>query len=320
MTRQIIAGMIALFFISCGTRISGKLPLSYSNKMLTSPEIFAEGVIVTPGRSVFNVCFSPDGRNVYFTGRTGQEKQKIWRSTFVGNSWTKPEVCPFSTDRDENPFITPDGKTLYFGSTRPITGRPTKGNFDMNIWKVNWDGKDWANPVAVGSEINAVQQEKEEWPSSNESFIFTNDNVNFLYSSMIRGTKTIDIFKTSSNGNAFSNSVNIDGLFGNENPWKSSAIISPDGNYLLFNAYGAESGFGGEDIFISKKTSTGWSKAKNIGAIINTKTEEACPRFSPDGNYFFFAREIKENADEDGIWKIYFMETKFLRLETLFNN
>jgi hypothetical protein len=89
---------------------------------------------------------------------------------------------------------------------------------------------------------------------------------------------------------------------------------------LIFNSYGIPEGKGGEDIYISKKTANGWTKAKNIGSLINTNAEEAAATFSNDGKYFFFARELKENPEKDGIWNIYYVETKFLNIEQLFNN
>lgn len=89
---------------------------------------------------------------------------------------------------------------------------------------------------------------------------------------------------------------------------------------ILFNSYDAEGGIGGEDIFISKKTTDGWSMAKNIGTLVNTKAEESSPRFSRDGKYFFFGREVKETPEKDGIWSIYFIETKYLQFDKLFDN
>jgi dipeptidyl aminopeptidase/acylaminoacyl peptidase len=71
--------------------------------------------------------------------------------------------------------------------------------------------------------------------------------------------------------------------------------------------------------FISKKTSKGWTKAKSIGNLVNTKAEESSPRFSPDGKYFFFGREYRQNPKEDGIWNIYFVETTYLYIENLFS-
>ncbi|MBK8080219.1 MAG: PD40 domain-containing protein [Saprospiraceae bacterium] len=71
---------------------------------------------------------------------------------------------------------------------------------------------------------------------------------------------------------------------------------------------------------MSKKTTTGWTQAKSIGNLVNTKAEESSPRFSPDGKYFFFGREYRQNPTEDGIWSVYFVETAFLNFENLFNN
>ncbi|QHI36054.1 hypothetical protein IMCC3317_14070 [Kordia antarctica] len=94
-------------------------------------------------------------------------------------------------------------------------------------------------------------------------------------------------------------------------------MISPDGNYLVFNSYDAPNGAGGEDIFVSKKTENGWSKAKPISALINTKDEESSPRFSRDGKYFFFSRAESLGNYEFGEWSIFFMETEYLNLENI---
>lgn len=314
---KFLAVMTVMF--SCGTKMPTKTFFKYSDKIINVPEPFADGIVSTKYSSEFDLCFTPDGKSVYFTRRTGNEKQKIWKSTLSKDVWTSPELCSFSTDRDETPFITNDGKTLYFGSTRIINGRPSKGNFDMSIWKVKWNGKDWKNPTPLGNEINAVQQEKEEWPSSNESFIFTNNGTNFLYTTMLRGKKTIEIYQTAIKGKSFTMPVKISGIFKNEKLWKSSAIISPDENYLLFSSYEAEGGMGGEDIFICKKTKSGWTEAKSIGPLVNTKGKEGSPRFSPDGKYFFFGRELRESPAKDGLWDIYYVETKYLNFEVLFN-
>ena len=215
--------------------------------------------------------------------------------------------------------MTPDGKTLYFGSQRPIPGKQNKGNFDMNIWKTDWKNGKWSEPTPLDEIINQVQIEKEEWPSSNQSSIFTNDGSNFYFATMVRGTKTIEVFQTKQIKGVFTQPIKIDNLFKDDKYWKSTPIISPDGKYLIFNAYGTPDGKGGEDIYVSQRTENGWSLAKNIGELINTKTEEAGARFSQDGRYFFFTRENKENIEKDGIWSIYYMETKYLQIEKLFN-
>lgn len=315
---RIVSFLSITLLSACATKVPLQTNIVYSNRAIITPELFADGIISTKENNEFDICFAPNGKTAYFTRRIGNEKQKIWQSNFENGIWTTPIQMPFSTDRDEAPFISPDGKTLYFGSARPIEGRPSKGNFDMNIWQVDWIENKWSLPKPLTENINAVQQEKEEWPSSNENFIFSLDNKNFIYTTMVRGEKVIEIYKTTKKGKDFSKPEKISGLFQNEKSWKYSAVFSPDGQYLLFNSYEAEGKVGGEDIFISKKTSNGWTKAKSIGSLVNTKAEESSPRFSPDGKYFFFGREFRENPEKDGIWSIYYVETKYLNLENLF--
>ena len=312
--------ILVIIISSCSSTKLIKTQLSYSNQIVDKPTIFAEGILSNKDRNIFNICFTPDGNTAYFTLRKGNEKQKIYFSQFKNKKWTEPAITSFSTDRDEAPNITPDGKTIYFGSQRPVSGRENKGDFDMNIWKTNWVKGKWSEPMPLSETINKIQIEKEEWPSSNETGIFTKDGINYHFATMLRGTKTIEIYNTQLVNDKFSEPVKMNGLFDNDKYWKSTPIISPDGNYLVFNAYDTPLGKGGEDIYISKKTENGWTKAKSIGELINTKAEEASARFSKDGKYFFFAREFRENPDKDGIWSIYFIETKYLNLENLFNN
>jgi len=312
--------VIATFLISCRTTIPEISSIRFSEKDTNVPEIFGDGVICKKDKNVFNLCFSPDGKTVYFTRREGTEKQKIYFSVFENQKWTEPKVASFSTDRDETPFITPDGKTLYFGSQRPIPNAESSGNFDMNIWKTEWKNNKWNEPTPISKTINKIQIEKEAWPSSNENSIFTNDGIHFYFATMLRGTKSIEIYETKYTKKEFSTPIKISGFFDNDKYWKSTPIISADGNYLFFNAYDVIDGKGGEDIYVSKKINSGWSKAKNIGALINTKAEEGSARFSPDGKYFFFGREIKENPEKDGIWSIYYIQTKYIEFEKLFNN
>ena len=168
--------------------------------------------------------------------------------------------------------------------------------------------------------INQVQQKNEEWPSSNANFIFSNDDKNYIFTTMQRGTKSIEIYSTEKSNGTFSKPEKISGLFENEKYWKYSAVYSPDGNYLIFNSSGAPGGVGGEDIFVAKKTISGWTKAIGLGTLVNTKAEESSPRFSRDGKYFFFGRENRTNPEKDGIWSIYYIETKALRFNELFKN
>ncbi len=312
------------FLSLCAALVSGcnaTKTVSYSSTPVVTPTIFSEGVISRPDESVFDITFTPDGQTAYFTRRKVNEKQKIFESSFAAGQWSTPKVCAFSTDRDEAPFISPDGKTLFFGSERPLPQQRNEGNFDMNIWQVTQTATGWSAPVPLPPVINSVQQKGEEWPSSNANFIFSLDGTNYLYTTMVRGTKTIEVYATTRTDNTFTQPAKINGLFGDgeeDKYWKYSAVISPDGQYLLFNSTNAPGGVGGEDIYVCRKTATGWSRARGVGSAVNTKAEESSPRFSRDGKYFFFGREKRIDPAADGVWSIYYVETAALHLDKLF--
>jgi len=69
-------------------------------------------------------------------------------------------------------------------------------------------------------------------------------------------------------------------------------VLSMDGNSLYFTARHRPGGLGGEDIWVSKRTPDGWSKAENLGPPINTPQHEGFMCLSADslkafifGNY-----------------------------------
>ncbi len=311
--------VLCFFLFGCGKKVVLN-SVDYSISEVSKPILFGEGIISITDRSVFDVTFSPNGKTAYFTTRKGNDKQKIMESNYENYTWTTPKVFLFSTDRDETPYITNDGNTLYFGSQRALEDYPNEGNFDMNIWKVSKTKMGWSSPSPLSQNINQSQIKDEEWPSSNANLIYSNNDVDFIYCTMKRGTKSINIYETKLNNGEFSSSTKIENLFDDEKYWKYAAIYSRDGKYLIFNSSNVPIGVGGEDIFVSKKIANGWSKAVSIGNLVNTKAEESSPRFSRDGKYFFFARENRINSNEDGIWSIYFIETKYLELDKLFKN
>lgn len=310
--------LLTLLFLIIGCSESKKDRVSYSYEPVISPELFAPGIISTAENNEFDLCFTPNGKTVYFTRRVPDKKQKIYVSNFENGIWTEPEIAFFSTDRDETPFITPDGKTFYFGSQREIPGKPNQGGFDMNVWKMQKEGTKWSIPKPLPEPINYVQVEGENWPSSNNNFFFTLDGEQHYFTTMMRGAKAIDVYKTKLKDGNFSKPERIEGLFDNDSLWKYSASISPDGKFMVFNSYQAPGGQGGEDIYVSKNSNHGWTTAVSIGNIINSEGEESSGRFSPDGRYFFYTHAENLGNYEYGPWSIYFIETKYLNLESLF--
>jgi len=91
----------------------------------------------------------------------------------------------------------------------------------------------------------------------------------------------------------------------------STPFLSPDGRYLYFSSDMA-GGFGAMDIYRSELVEQNWSEPENLGAVINTKGNEAYPFIAQNGDLFFASdghgglgkKDIfQAKPDEDG-WMI----------------
>ena len=82
------------------------------------------------------VCFSPDGKTMYFTRCTYDPQYpryaQIYKSERSDASWGKPTIVPISQDTLSNfahPAVSPDGAWLYFVSDMP------GGEGGLDLWR-----------------------------------------------------------------------------------------------------------------------------------------------------------------------------------------
>lgn len=136
-----------------------------------------------------SACFSADNSTVYFSSnrKEGIGGKDIWMSKKAEGIWQKPVNLgsTINTTYDEkNPFLSLDGKRLYFSSQ----GWNSMGDFDIfcSTWNES-EGK-WSHPVNIGYPLNDAED---------NSFIsFTGDN-RFAYVSANRpeGLGDRDIYR-----------------------------------------------------------------------------------------------------------------------------
>jgi peptidoglycan-associated lipoprotein len=62
--------------------------------------------------------------------------------------------------------------------------------------------------------------------------------------------------------------------------------VSPNGKTLVFSS-NMPKGSGGSDLYLCRKTNSGWSKPQNVGSMINTEGEELFPYWADDNTLFF---------------------------------
>lgn len=172
--------------------------------------------------------------------------------------------------------------TLIFTSRRPLTSDARvdlDGKYFENIFISRKDSAgDWGVPKSIGPQINVDGQHDASISLSadgNELYIYRDDiGIGNIYVSKRQGDAW---------GEPVRLNDNINSAFR-----ESHASVSSDGQTLYFTS--DRSGFGGMDIFVSRRLPNGeWGVAENIGRRINTPYDEEAPFIHPDGKTLFFS-------------------------------
>lgn len=238
-----------------------------------TPEIFAPNIIST-GMAEINAVFSPDYKEFYYTIRMPNRQLVIMVLKNNGSVWTQPEVAPFSGEYpDADPFISNDGKWLYFVSKRPIDSLLTIKN-DWDIWRMHKVGENWSEPERLDDGINS---------EADDIYPTLTKHGTLYYSSGRFGKNNRDVFYAKSNGSEFESSIKLNDTINSH--WEGDIYVSPEEDYMIFASYGRKEGSG---LYISFNSNGQWNLPQRMNKEINMTGREYCPIISPDGKYFFF--------------------------------
>lgn len=260
-----------------------------------SPTVFSPGVI-SDAAEQWRITFSANGKDAYFA-RSAQffpftRRATIYESHLTGEgTWSTPVVAPFSgTYSDIDPFLSPDGKRLYFSSVRPINGerRP-----DIDLWYVDRLGNGWGEPVHLGPEIND--------PNTDELYASASADGTLYFASgpfFPQSGRHFDIYRADRRGTGFAPRVALSDAVNTvpsptdpslQSAWDFNPEISVDGNTLVFTSL-RPGGFGLGDLYVSTRRGNQWTKARNLGPLVNTADDEYHPTLSRNARDLFFVR------------------------------
>ncbi len=243
------------------------------------PVVFAAGVVSTE-KIELNAAFTPDGKEIYFSRRGGDKKFRIMivRQNDDG-SWNAPGVAPFSgTCSEADPFITRDGRMMFFISRRPGEGlgRP------HDIWMMDRMDGGWSEPRNPGYPLNTPTDEI--FPS------MSGDGSIYYAAEYYGGCGGRDVYKSTCQNGRFGGAELVGPPVSSEFD-EGDPLIAHDGSWLIFVSSGRPDGFGSGDLYVVFRNENGsWSEARNLGEKINSKGYDYGPAISPDGRYFFFTR------------------------------
>ncbi len=180
--------------------------------------------------------------------------------------------------------ISADGTMLFFTSCEYERGKSAHGKSfgSCDIFVSHKTGSRWSMPENLGAQVNTKYWESQ--PS------FSADGKTLYFASNRPGGKgKIDIWKTElQENNTWVKPINLGDSI-NTKEHDQSPYIHYDNKTLYFASNG-HLGMGNQDLFLSRKDSSGiFGKAKNLGYPINTYDEEVSLTINTKGNKAYFA-------------------------------
>ena len=245
-------------------------------------------------------CLTADDGTLIYTRRVKapeiavygmQEDFYVSRRDLEGN-WKPSIPLPIVNTRAFNEgagTLSPDGRFLIFTKCALEDGSyggALSGEGSCDLFISRRIGDRWGVPHNLGTPVNSSHWETQPSMASDGRTIY------YIRGSVARdGIKSMDIWTTTMDDEgAWSKPVKL-----GENintPYQEESVqIHPDGRTLYFSSNG-HPGFGGLDIFMSRKQADGtWGPALNLGYPINTSADENSVLVDASGKMAYFASD-----------------------------
>jgi WD40 repeat protein len=232
-----------------------------------------------------HAAFDPRTGEFYFVRSSPAfEGWRILVSRCTRGGWSEPRPPVFAGDGVEaDPYITPDGRTLYFISTRSLNGVKRD---DLDIWRVErGDDGEWGQPTHLPEPVNSNGPEWFPRPSA--------DGWLYFGSKRPGGLGGNDIWRARTDGGRWT--VENLGPAVNTPGQEYEPLPSADGSRLIVMADGG--------LYETRKTPTGWSPRVKLGPDVNVDGSEIGAVFSPSGRSLLFSRDTKgSDSGEFFVW------------------
>lgn len=292
-----------------GTKIEECRRGMNDSKNVKSVNVKPLGLEINSRHDDYGAVLSSDGQSLYFSSRKAQNTgggfssgdNKYFSDIFIANwdsktgSWLEANnlddrIKNLNTEGfDDIAFLASDGKTLYLsinteGILNTKTNTQSTDIFMSELDKNNY----WSTPKPIDRSINSIGFEA--------SPTFTDDGKTMYFiSERMGGFGRADIWTSTNENGTWTKPINL-GETINTPFQETTAFISADGNYLFFSSDGHE-GYGGYDVYVSKKTGTSWSKPVNLGLPINGVDDETHFVYYPKFKKGFYSKlSTKENG------------------------
>lgn len=277
-----------LIFACCSSKADRDGENPFSEVSTTSTIIAKDRISTSQSHEALNFI-SMESRTIYFT-RSDQafESSTIFKSSFESGEWSPPEKLSFSNSGyDAGLAFDQEMEHAFFTSKRDPEIDSLSS--DWNIWRVAKVDSGWDVPEVLPYPVNS---------SGMECCFTMNESGTVLFSSNRDGSW--DIYEAKYSGASISNVNKLSKSINTENgEWPSH--LNKTGDLLLFSSI-RKTGFGGDDIYISRKVENKWQAPTILNSVINSSAFEDSPILSSDGKYLFYSS--RKGTDVSNIYVV----------------
>jgi ankyrin repeat protein/Tol biopolymer transport system component len=241
--------------------------------------LFAPGILSPQHEYHGSITLSPDGNEIYWSAYLDNSGASILFSKRVDGKWQEPKIF---SDGDV-PFISPDGKKLFF-----VAFKPDEGGGREVICVRDRTESGWSEPEELPETINSV-------PGIHWQVSVDRQGNLFFGAAGENGSR---IYRSEFRAGEYSNPHILEGL---EDMEAFSPYIGPDGKYLIISKVE-----GGEGLVILFKRKDGsWTKGTELSDVIGNNSAFS-PIVTQDGRYLFFTGSV------DGKWAPFWIDASFI--------
>jgi len=274
----------------------------------------ADYVIGTPenlGTAVNSVfaevafCISTDGLELYFGSDRpgGYGDYDIWvaKRASTDSEWDQAVNLGSQINTSSSagaPCLSTDGLELYYGSNRP----DGYGNFDIWVTKRVNKEEEWSPPTNLGPPINTATSEIFPSLSPNGLELYFSDWLGYRPGG--QGAQDLWVSTRVNVSDPWGVPVNLDPPV-NSSSGEGLPALSGDGLSLFFTS-GRPGGYGGDEIWITTRTSNLdlWSEPVHLGPPVNTSWHDGSARLSEDNSALYFYSDRPGSYGDSDLWKV----------------
>jgi ankyrin repeat protein len=237
---------------------------------------FAPGIVSGQHSYHASIVFTPEGNEMFWSVAIEDEgSESIFTAKQVNGKWTSPEV--FS--KGDVPFVSPDGKKLYFVADKQI-----QETYKEVIMAKDRTVTGWSEPCELPETVNSMPRIHWQVSVDSKGTLYFGASNNIYYSEYQYGNYSEpEPIECLNDMNAF------------------SPYIAPDGSYLIVSIERE----GERLVLLFKKSDGSWTEPIEIAGHIGVEIGY-CPVVTPDSRYLFFVGGL------GGMYAPYWVDVGFI--------